>query len=127
MTITKGLKQAYDVQDITYDCLMAIREQLKQVTRDSNGVMNAPNNQQAAMIAALSKAWRDAQEQIRIHRGKPLPGSLSHEKVKLTGKHKQLSKLTAMLEGRFEAQDAQDGVEPPAKQAQPPVDEPSAS
>lgn len=34
------------------------------------------------MIAALSKAWRDAQEQIRIHRGKPLPGSLTHEKVK---------------------------------------------
>ena len=35
------------------------------------------------MIGTLGKVWRDEQEQIRIHRGKPLPGSLTHEKVKV--------------------------------------------
>jgi hypothetical protein len=76
MTISKGLRQAYEMQDFAHEVSMAIRENLKR-----DGRVLAPDKDTASMIASLNKAWRDAQEQIRIHRGKPLPGSLTHEKV----------------------------------------------
>ena len=67
MRTTKGLKQAYDVQDFAHECIMRVKRQVEQdeqLTKDS-----------IASIAALTRAWCDAQERIRIHRGKPLPGS----------------------------------------------------
>ena len=84
---SKGLEQAYEMQDLAHAAAMAMREQLKlnkdeRVTKDSPGKLRAPDKDEAAIIGTLGKVWRDAQEQIRIHRGKPLPGSLTHEKVK---------------------------------------------
>lgn len=68
MRKTKGLKQAYEVQDLAFNALMRVKQELElnpdQLSRDS---INA--------ITSLTRAWCDAQERIRIHRGKPLPGS----------------------------------------------------
>jgi hypothetical protein len=77
MIVSKGLKQAYDMQDFAYSVVMALREQLTQ-----DGKVKAPDKDMASSIATLGRTWKDAQEQIRIHKGKPLPGSLTHEKVK---------------------------------------------
>lgn len=76
MVISRGLKQAYDVQNFAHEALMALREQLTQ-----DGKVCAPDPKTASTLVGLGKVWKDAQEQVRIHRGKPLPGSLTHEKV----------------------------------------------
>ena len=74
--LSKGLIQAYEMQDFAHETAMAIREQLKR-----DGRVSAPDKDTANIIGTLGKVWKDAQEQIRIHRGKPLPGSLTHEKI----------------------------------------------
>jgi hypothetical protein len=67
--ISKGLTQAYQLQDFTFQAVQALKETLVQngklvVTRDD-----------AQAIGQLVRAWEIAQERVRIHRGKPLPGS----------------------------------------------------
>ncbi len=78
------MRQAYDMQDFAYETSMAIRKQLTQ-----DGQVSAPDKETASAIGTLGKVWRDAQEQIRIHRGRPLPGSLQHERVTLGSKRSQ--------------------------------------
>lgn len=72
MRLSKGLLQAYAVQDLTFSALMNLKELVGKegslVTRED-----------AQAITGLVKAWETAQERIRIHRGKPLPGSLKPE------------------------------------------------
>jgi hypothetical protein len=87
----KALEQAYMMQDFAFNASMALKEALVDGER-----LRAPDKEQAQMIGTLSKAWRDAQEQIRIHRGKPLPGSLTHEKVKPSRTRASLSALSAL-------------------------------
>lgn len=110
---SKGLTQAYDMQDFAYDAAMALREQLKQ-----DGKVCAPDKETCAAIGVLNKAWRDAQEQIRIHRGKPLPGSLTYEKVGGRRKRAVRGSVGIMLDqhGDDDAQPAQptDVPTPPA-------------
>ena len=74
MKISKGLKQAYELQDLTFNAALALKESLSadgrlSVTRDD-----------ASAIASLIKALDSCQERIRIHRNKPLPGSLKPQK-----------------------------------------------
>ena len=76
--LSKGLIQAYEMQDFAHETAMACREALKDTLTLK---LRAPNKDEAAIIGTLGKVWKDAQEQIRIHRGKPLPGSLTHEKI----------------------------------------------
>lgn len=66
MKVSKGLTQAYQMQDLAFDAAMRLRAELagQPMTKDT-----------VQSIAALTRAWCDAQERIRIHRGKPLPGS----------------------------------------------------
>lgn len=69
MKVSKGLKQAYDLQDFTYSAVMALKDSLCQddklkVTRED-----------ATAIGHLVRAWDSCQERVRIHRNKPLPGS----------------------------------------------------
>ncbi len=69
MKISKGLTQAYQLQDFTFNATQALKESLLVngklvVTRDD-----------AHAIGQLVRAWEIAQERVRIHRGKPLPGS----------------------------------------------------
>jgi hypothetical protein len=71
MTVSKGLRQAYQMQDLTFDAAMSLKRSMTneggELTVDKEG---------ANAIATLIRAWQSAQEQVRIHRNKPLPGSL---------------------------------------------------
>lgn len=74
--ISKGLTQAYQVQDFAHAALMAMRENLSKdgklsLTRDD-----------ALAVSHLVRAWHAAQERIRIHRNKPLPGTIRASKSK---------------------------------------------
>ena len=75
MRKSKGLSQAYDLQDFAYSALMSLREKLRSPT----GSLDITRDD-AQAIAQLIKSWETAQDRIRIHRGKPLPGSLRPEK-----------------------------------------------
>jgi hypothetical protein len=70
--ISNGLKQAYDLQDLAYNAAMVLRENNTNPTTGKL-VMDAKT---AVAVQKLIGAWELAQERIRIHRNKPLPGSL---------------------------------------------------
>ena len=76
MRISKGLKQAYDLQDFTYAAALALRDSLR--TRGKLVI----SREDASAIGSLVKAWESCQERIRIHRNKPMPGVLRPEKPK---------------------------------------------
>ena len=73
MRITKGLKQAYDMQDFAFDSAMSLRQSL-----EKNGRIEV-TREDAQAIAMLVRAWEQAQDRVRIHRNKPLPGSMRPE------------------------------------------------
>jgi hypothetical protein len=79
MRISKGLKQAYDLQDFTYDAALALRSSLR---KKGNGRKLVITREDASAIGSLVKAWESCQERIRIHRNKPMPGVLRPEKPK---------------------------------------------
>jgi hypothetical protein len=70
MKISKGLKQAYELQDFTYQATLALKESL---VKDGKLVIG---REDASTICSMVKAWESCQERVRIHRNKPLPGSL---------------------------------------------------
>jgi hypothetical protein len=76
MRISKGLKQAYDLQDFTYAAALALRDQLR-----GTGKL-VLTREDASAIGSLVKAWESCQERIRIHRNKPLPGVRRQEMPK---------------------------------------------
>jgi hypothetical protein len=88
---SRGLDQAYRMQDFAFDAAMALREAMT-----SEGKVRAPSKEDSAALGVVGKVWKDAQEQIRIHKGKPLPGSLTHEKVKPSRTRASLSALSAL-------------------------------
>jgi hypothetical protein len=90
--LSKGLTQAYEMQDFAYRASMAMRDKLS-----SDGIIKAPDKDEATIIGTLGKVWRDAQEQVRIHRGKPLPGSLTHEKVGAGKRKRKLGAMSSLL------------------------------
>lgn len=71
--ISKGLTQAYELQDFTFDALMALRASL-------TGKDGKPKiaREDAQSIAAMVKAWELCQVRIQVHRRVPNPGSLKH-------------------------------------------------
>jgi hypothetical protein len=73
--ISKGLKQAYELQDFTFEAAMALKAELA----GESGKMKIAR-EDAAAIASLVKSWEACQERIRIHRGKPMPGSYRPER-----------------------------------------------
>lgn len=110
---SRGLDQAYRMQDFAFETSMAIREKLYQ-----DGRVLAPDKDTASMIGTLGKVWKDAQEQIRIHKGKPLPGSLTHEKVKrVRAGNKGLSAIASMVDAHL---DTSKPVVPPEATSQEP-------
>jgi hypothetical protein len=68
-----GRAQSYQVQELTFDCLMAMKSALT-----ANGELKV-TREDAAAVAQLVRAWESAQERVRINRGKPLPGTLPIE------------------------------------------------
>jgi len=73
MKISRGLTQAYELQNFTFDAAMALKASLTQ-----NGKLTLTRDD-ATAIQRLVSAWEACQERVRIHRGKPLPGSLKPE------------------------------------------------
>ncbi len=69
-TISKGLLQAYEMQDFAHLAAMALKESL---TIDGKLKLGRGD---AKAIADLMGAWRTAQERISFHRRVPSPGSL---------------------------------------------------
>lgn len=68
--ISKGLAQAYQLQDLAFEAAMSFRDALP---REDGKLKLAREDAQA--ICSLVKAWESCQERIRIHRNKPMPGS----------------------------------------------------
>ena len=108
MRKSRGLSQAYDIQDFVYDALMRLKFQIGE---------NVPDRDQTQALGTLGKLWRDAQEQIRIHRGKPLPGSLTPGKTQAKQRKMRasagLSELLSSLERAPVVPDAQPDAQPP--------------
>jgi hypothetical protein len=71
MKISKGLRQAYELQDFAHEATLALRRSLLK-----RGRMLHVSREDAAAISSLVKAWELCQERIRIHRNKPMPGAL---------------------------------------------------
>jgi hypothetical protein len=75
MKISQGLKQSYDVQNFTYESLMALK-----ATLSAEGGKLTLTRDDASAIVSLVKAWQAAQERISFHRRIPRPGVLKPEK-----------------------------------------------
>src|SRR5439155_26773014 len=69
--ISKGLSQAYQLQDFAFEALMS----LKAVLTGKDGKLNL-TREDASAIVSLQKAWQGCQERISFHRRIPNPGSL---------------------------------------------------
>ena len=76
MRISKGLRQAYELQDFTHEAALALRDSLRH-----RGKL-VISREDASAIGSLVKAWESCQERIRIHRNKPMPGVLRPAKPK---------------------------------------------
>jgi hypothetical protein len=63
---TPTRQQGYELQDLAYKLAMKL----------GKGKASESEQQVARDITALIRAWSDACEQVRIARGKPLPGTL---------------------------------------------------
>lgn len=73
MKISKGLLQAYQIQDLTYDTLIAFKEGMKKEGKLS------PSRADAKAVKDLVAAWREAQERVSFHRRVPSPGVMRPE------------------------------------------------
>ena len=77
MKISKGLAQAYQLQDFAFEALMS----LKIMLTGEDGKLNL-TREDASAIVSLQKAWQGCQERISFHRRVPSPGSLKPERPK---------------------------------------------
>jgi SpoVK/Ycf46/Vps4 family AAA+-type ATPase len=68
---TKQISQMHLAVDLTADAIVALRESLT----GADGKLKV-DAAAAAAIASLVRSLDTGQERLRIHRGKPLPGSL---------------------------------------------------
>ncbi len=69
--ISKGLTQAYELQDFTFQAAMSLKASL---TKEGGSLKIT--REDARAIADLVRSWESAQERVRIHRNKPMPGSV---------------------------------------------------
>ena len=65
---SRGLLQAYELRELAH----TMATQLGQVEQDDN----VDKASRAREVSALIRAWSEADDHVRIHRNKPLPGSL---------------------------------------------------
>ena len=64
------------VQEFAFNCLMA----LKTAFTKEEGLMLS--REDATAVSQLVRAWESAQRMVRIHRGRPLPGTLRPKEKK---------------------------------------------
>ena len=69
--MNRGMTQAHAAANVTAEALKSFTDSL----RDDGGQLRVDKDA-AASIAMLVRALDTAQERLRIHRGRPLPGSL---------------------------------------------------
>ena len=69
--VSKGLQQAYQLQDFAFEAAMALKESL---TKEEGKLKIAREDAQA--IAHLTKSWESAQERVFVHRHGARPGTL---------------------------------------------------
>lgn len=74
MRVSKGLRQAYELQDFCHLATLALRESL---TKDGQLTLT---REDAQAVKALVSSWRDCQERIAFHRRVPSPGVLKPER-----------------------------------------------
>jgi hypothetical protein len=77
MKISKGLRQAYELQDFCHEAALALRAGLLK-----DGKLTLLTREDAQAIKALISSWRDCQERVSFHRRTPAPGVLKPEKPK---------------------------------------------
>lgn len=86
MRISQGLKQSYDVQNFTYESLMALKASLS-----GEGGSLKITREDASAIYQLVRSWQTAQERISFHRRVPRPGVLKPEKPNKVKQYKWAS------------------------------------
>ena len=79
--ISKGLTQAYELQDFAFEAAMSLKDSL---TGEHGKLKIAREDAQS--IAALVKSWEACQQRIQVHRRVPNPGSLKHAVAKPNSK-----------------------------------------
>jgi hypothetical protein len=67
--MSKGLTQAYELRDVTHRLAMELGEPAESEDKEAKRA-------RARDVALLVRAWSEADDHVRIHRGKPLPGVL---------------------------------------------------
>jgi hypothetical protein len=72
--ISKGLSQAYQLQDFTFEAAMALRDALP---RENDRLKISREDAQSN--AALVKSWESCQQRIQVHRRVPNPGRRKHD------------------------------------------------
>jgi hypothetical protein len=68
--ISKGLTQAYELQDFAHDAAMALKNQL------TVGGKLLITREDSQAISNLVKSWEACQQRIQVHRRVPNPGSM---------------------------------------------------
>jgi hypothetical protein len=61
-----GLLQAYELRDLAWGLAKKL----------GAGTANETEQKAAREVTGLIRAWSEADDRVRIHRGKPLPGTL---------------------------------------------------
>lgn len=74
--ISKGLRQAYELQNFTHEAAMALKDSL---LKEGKLVITREDSQS---IAALVKSWEACQQRIQVHRRVPNPGSMKWDVTK---------------------------------------------
>lgn len=67
-----GLKQAFKLQNLCFESAVSLE---KRIHESKKGI----TREDAYMLSLLVRSWESCQERIRIHKGKPMPGSLRPE------------------------------------------------
>lgn len=73
-TLSRGLKQAYDLQDFAFASAMALKDALT----GEDGKLTL-SREDALAVKSLVSSWKECQERIAFHRRVPSPGALKPE------------------------------------------------
>lgn len=74
MRKSKGLSQAYDAQNLCHEAILAWK---REHTNEVGQIVLGESG--SSQLSQLVKAFTEAQDRVRIHRNKPLPGSMRPE------------------------------------------------
>lgn len=69
---SRGLLQAYELRQLAHELAMKL----------ASGEASEKESKVARDITGLIRAWAEADDRVRIHRGKPLPGTLRPKQEK---------------------------------------------